>query len=112
MALEGRSLAIFIVSIVMMTLSIATVSLRTFVRLKVVRAFGWDDASMITAMVCSMVKLQCDLVLNLEIVLVVFHPFELLLYHWIDERRRPHIHRLHKCRGLQKGSPGMCYPWI
>ncbi|CAG7942066.1 unnamed protein product [Penicillium salamii] len=50
MALEGRSLAIFIVSIVMMTLSIATVSLRTFVRLKVIRAFGWDDASMITAM--------------------------------------------------------------
>jgi hypothetical protein len=51
MPLEGRSLAIFTVSIVMMSLSIATVSLRTFVRLNIVRAFGWDDALMVAALV-------------------------------------------------------------
>ncbi|CAG7916090.1 unnamed protein product [Penicillium olsonii] len=58
MTLEGRSLAIFIVSIVMMSLSIVTVSLRTFVRLSVVRAFGWDDALMIAAL-CLFILLNC-----------------------------------------------------
>lgn len=53
MALEGRSLAIFLVSIIMMSLALAIVSLRTFVRLSIVRAFGWDDASMIAALVSS-----------------------------------------------------------
>jgi hypothetical protein len=55
MPLEGRSLAIFIVSIVMMSLSVITVSLRTFVRLNIIRAFGWDDALMVAALV------QCPL---------------------------------------------------
>jgi phosphoglycerol transferase MdoB-like AlkP superfamily enzyme len=52
MPLVGPSLAIFIVSIVMMILSIVAVSLRTFVRLYIVRAFGWDDALMLAALVC------------------------------------------------------------
>ena len=51
MPLEGRSLAIFTASIVMMSLSLVTVSLRAFVRLNVVRAFGWDDALMVAALV-------------------------------------------------------------
>ncbi|KAJ5344068.1 uncharacterized protein N7506_002433 [Penicillium brevicompactum] len=58
MTLEGRSLAIFLVSIVMMSLSLAIVSLRTFVRLCIVRAFGWDDASMIAAL-CLFMLLGC-----------------------------------------------------
>jgi hypothetical protein len=53
MPLVGPSLAIFIVSMVMMILSIVAVSLRTFVRLYIVRAFGWDDALMLAALVCS-----------------------------------------------------------
>jgi hypothetical protein len=51
MPLEGRSLAIFTVSIVMMSFAITTASLRTFVRLNIVRAFGWDDALMVAASV-------------------------------------------------------------
>lgn len=51
MPLVGRSLAIFTVSVVMMIISIVTVSLRTFVRLYLVRGFGWDDALMVAALV-------------------------------------------------------------
>lgn len=51
MHLAGPSLAIFVVSIVMMVLSIVAVSLRTFVRLYIVRAFGWDDVLMLAALV-------------------------------------------------------------
>lgn len=51
MPLVGRSLAIFIVSVVMMALSIVSVFLRTFVRLYIVRAFGWDDVLMVAALV-------------------------------------------------------------
>lgn len=51
MPLVGPSLAIFIVSMVMMILSVVAVSLRTFVRLYIVRAFGWDDILMLAALV-------------------------------------------------------------
>lgn len=54
--LVGHSLAIFIVSIVMLIISILTVSMRTFVRLRIVRAFGWDDSLMLAALVCSLSK--------------------------------------------------------
>ncbi|CAI7656851.1 unnamed protein product [Penicillium glandicola] len=50
MPMVGRSLAIFVVSIVMMSISIVTVSLRSFVRLNILRAFGWDDALMVAAL--------------------------------------------------------------
>lgn len=49
--LEGRSLAIFVVSTVSLSLSLISVCLRSFVRLKIVKAFGWDDALMVVAMV-------------------------------------------------------------
>ena len=97
MALEGRSLAIFLVSIVMMSLSLAIVSLRTFVRLCIVRAFGWDDASMIAALVRP--YKDSDLIC-FSLLLVPFHALGLLLYRWIDERHRSHIYRLYKCRHL------------
>lgn len=50
--LEGRSLSIFVVTIVFLALSFISVCLRCFVRLRLVRAFGWDDALMVFAMVC------------------------------------------------------------
>ncbi|KAJ5906073.1 uncharacterized protein N7473_002989 [Penicillium subrubescens] len=50
MPLVDRSLAIFVVSVVMMIISIVTVSLRAFVRLYLVRGFGWDDALMIASL--------------------------------------------------------------
>ena len=51
MPLVGPSLAIFVVSVVMMALSTVTVMLRTFVRLYILRAFGSDDVLMLAALV-------------------------------------------------------------
>ncbi|KAF7596991.1 hypothetical protein BBP40_011357 [Aspergillus hancockii] len=51
MPLVGRSRAIFTVSVAMMCLSFVAVLLRGFVRMYLVRAFGWDDALMIVALV-------------------------------------------------------------
>jgi hypothetical protein len=51
MPLEGRSLAIFIVAIVMMSISAVTVAMRSFVRVTILRAFGWDDSLMVAALV-------------------------------------------------------------
>lgn len=47
----GRSEAITIVTSVFFGVSLLTVLLRCFVRLRVVRAFGWDDGLMVAAMV-------------------------------------------------------------
>lgn len=51
MPLVGRSLAIFVVSLVMAIISFITVALRSFVRVYLVRGFGWDDALMVAALV-------------------------------------------------------------
>lgn len=51
--LEGRSTAIFTVTVIFLGLSFIAVSLRCFVRIKLVKAFGWDDALMVFAMACS-----------------------------------------------------------
>ncbi|RHZ73132.1 hypothetical protein CDV55_108756 [Aspergillus turcosus] len=48
--LVDRALAIFVVSAVMTGISVVAVVLRSFVRLYVVRAFGWDDALMVLAL--------------------------------------------------------------
>ena len=50
--LTGRSEVIAIVTAVFLGISLVTVILRCFVRLRVVRAFGWDDGLMLLAMVC------------------------------------------------------------
>lgn len=50
--LSGRSEVIAIVTAVFLGISLVTVILRCFVRLRVVRAFGWDDGLMLLAMVC------------------------------------------------------------
>lgn len=47
-----RSASIFIVTTVFLGLSFISVCLRCFVRLRLVKAFGWDDTIMVAAMVC------------------------------------------------------------
>ncbi|KAL7653351.1 hypothetical protein ACMYSQ_012663 [Aspergillus niger] len=47
---KGRSESIFIVTVVFLGISFIAVCLRCFVRLRLVRAFGWDDALMVFAM--------------------------------------------------------------
>lgn len=51
MPLEGRGLAIFVISAIFMFITIVTVALRCFVRSFIVRAFGWDDVLMLVALV-------------------------------------------------------------
>jgi hypothetical protein len=51
--LGGRSDGIVIVIAVMLAVSLVTVCLRCFVRLQVVKAFGWDDGLMVIAMASS-----------------------------------------------------------
>jgi len=48
----GRSESIFIVTIIFLVISLVAVCLRCFVRIRLVRAFGWDDGLMVAAMVC------------------------------------------------------------
>ncbi|KAJ5383993.1 hypothetical protein N7517_001904 [Penicillium concentricum] len=62
MPIVGRSLAILIVSIVMMSISIVTVSLRSFVRLNIIRAFGWDDALMVAALILFILLNVCGII--------------------------------------------------
>ena len=49
--LNGRSTAIFVVTTVFLSISFIAVCLRCFVRLRIIRAFGWDDGLMVFAMV-------------------------------------------------------------
>jgi hypothetical protein len=49
--LRGRGIAILCVAIVAYIFSTITVVLRCFVRLRIVRFFGWDDALMVLALV-------------------------------------------------------------
>jgi hypothetical protein len=51
--LDGRSESLVIVIAVMLAVSLATVCLRCFVRLRITRKFGWDDGLMVLAMVSS-----------------------------------------------------------
>ncbi|KAL2864848.1 uncharacterized protein BJX67DRAFT_383476 [Aspergillus lucknowensis] len=60
--LEGRSKAIIIVIAVTFALSLATVSLRCWVRLRLVRSFGWDDGFMVLAMAFNVSFAICGLV--------------------------------------------------
>lgn len=55
---SGRSEAITIVTSVFFGVSLITVLLRCFVRLRVVRAFGWDDGLMVFAMVSPFCELK------------------------------------------------------
>lgn len=48
---DSRSQAILVVTVVFLVISLISVNLRTFVRTRIVRAFGWDDTAMLIAMV-------------------------------------------------------------
>lgn len=60
---DGSSNAIIITTAVFFGVSLVTVCLRSFVRLKVVKSFGPDDALMIAAAVSIIEKSACE-VLN------------------------------------------------
>lgn len=49
---KGRSESIFVTTVVFLCISLAAVCMRCFVRLRVLKAFGWDDGLMVFAMVC------------------------------------------------------------
>lgn len=51
--LGGASTTIFVVTLVLFVISFISVCLRCFVRLRLVRAFGYDDGLMILALVCA-----------------------------------------------------------
>lgn len=51
MPVEGRSKEILIVAVVCMSVSFITVCLRSYVRLRLIKAFGWDDGLMVIATV-------------------------------------------------------------
>ncbi|KAJ5965735.1 hypothetical protein N7481_012449 [Penicillium waksmanii] len=59
--LEGRSLSIFIVTTIFLGFSFIAVCLRCFVRLKIVKAFGWDDALMVFAMLLNVLFALCGI---------------------------------------------------
>ncbi|KAL4980791.1 hypothetical protein BDW66DRAFT_156502 [Aspergillus desertorum] len=60
--LEGRSLSIFVVTLVFLILSFISVALRCFVRLRLVRAFGWDDSLMVLAMTFNILFALCGMI--------------------------------------------------
>lgn len=49
---DDRSLSVKAVAASFMSVACVTVILRCYVRLRVVKSFGWDDAAMVLAMVC------------------------------------------------------------
>ncbi|KAJ6073195.1 hypothetical protein N7467_011280 [Penicillium canescens] len=73
MPLVDRSLAIFLVSIIMMSISVIAVSLRSFVRLNIVRAFGWDDGLMVAALALFIMLNICCILGSMN---GVGHPYE------------------------------------
>ncbi|KAL3449888.1 hypothetical protein BJX65DRAFT_294492 [Aspergillus insuetus] len=60
--LEGRSESLVIVIAVMLAVSLTTVCLRCFVRLRITRKFGWDDALMVLAMIFNLAFAICGLI--------------------------------------------------
>ncbi|KAJ6089011.1 hypothetical protein N7499_003858 [Penicillium canescens] len=73
MPLVDRSLAIFLVSIIIMSISVIAVSLRSFVRLSIVRAFGWDDGLMVAALALFIMLNTCCILGSMN---GVGHPYE------------------------------------
>lgn len=59
--LKGRSETIFIVTVIFLGISFIAVCLRCFVRLRLVRAFGWDDALMVFAMALNILFALCGM---------------------------------------------------
>lgn len=99
--LKGRSESIFIVTVIFLGISFLAVCLRCFVRLRLVRAFGWDDTLMVFAMVCGSMLFyslerrangSCSSDTGIE------HPFCVMRNYWCTlrygtEAQRPEIER-------------------
>ncbi|RAL01223.1 P-type ATPase [Aspergillus ibericus CBS 121593] len=66
MPLEGRSASILGVSVVTMVISLITVCCRCFVRLRLLKTFGWDDALMVVAMVLDIFLTVCAITGSME----------------------------------------------
>jgi hypothetical protein len=79
--LEGRSQSIFIITTIFLGISFIAVCLRCFVRIRLVKAFGWDDTFMVCAMVC-MVGFQAQLGVGTDGLTVVEHLVRHMRYHW------------------------------
>ncbi|RAK75199.1 uncharacterized protein BO72DRAFT_514420 [Aspergillus fijiensis CBS 313.89] len=62
MPVEGRSKEILIVAVVCMSVSFITVCLRSYVRLRLIKAFGWDDGLMVIATVLNIFLTVCAIV--------------------------------------------------
>ncbi|KAL3483665.1 hypothetical protein BJX62DRAFT_249286 [Aspergillus germanicus] len=58
---KGRSISIFVVTLVFFVLSLIAVALRCFVRLRLVRAFGRDDSLMLFAMALNVLFAICGI---------------------------------------------------
>jgi hypothetical protein len=59
---DGRNKAILIVTSVFFAISLLSVILRCFVRTQVVRAWGWDDGTMVIAMALNTAFAICGIV--------------------------------------------------
>ncbi|KAE8323911.1 hypothetical protein BDV39DRAFT_195550 [Aspergillus sergii] len=59
--LVGRSKSIFVVTLIFLCISLTTVALRCYVRLRLVKSFGWDDALMVLAMALNIWFATCGL---------------------------------------------------
>ncbi|KAJ5519584.1 hypothetical protein N7463_000037 [Penicillium fimorum] len=59
--LEGRSQSIFIVTTIFLGVSFIAVCLRCFVRIRLVKAFGWDDTLMVCAMLMNILFALCGI---------------------------------------------------
>ncbi|KAJ5354382.1 uncharacterized protein N7496_012815 [Penicillium cataractarum] len=59
---DSRSNAILIVTAVFLGISLSSVLLRCFVRTRIVRAFGWDDIIMLSAMALNMAFAICGII--------------------------------------------------
>ncbi|KAL4897345.1 P-type ATPase [Aspergillus ambiguus] len=85
--LEGRSLSIFVVTVVFLALSFIAVCLRCFVRLRLVRAFGWDDALMVFAMALEILFALCGITgacygLGQKLEVLTAHERETAMFWW------------------------------
>lgn len=92
---DSRSNAIIIVTSVFFAISFVSVCLRLFVRTRVVRAFGWDDTTMMLAMVGPSSIRDRD---------VLCRPTDRIVY---DEN----LHLHHLSLGLQSGIRSLWYRW-
>ncbi|KAK2757687.1 hypothetical protein FQN54_004656 [Arachnomyces sp. PD_36] len=59
---DGKSETILITTAIFVTISLIAVCLRCFVRIRITRAFGWDDGFMVFAMVLNIFFAACGII--------------------------------------------------